>query len=351
MKKIILFILLVTSLLANEKVTLQLKWLHQFQFAGYYAALEKGYYDEVGLDVQIKERDLTKNNIEQVIEGEADYGVADSVLFLYKAKKEPVVIVAPIFQHSPNVLISLKSSALDSPYKLENKKLVFYKKDVDGFGIFAMLKSLGIKPKMIRMKEYGTYQDVLDKKVDLYAGYLSNEPFYFRQMGIDINIINPANYGFDLYGDMLFTSTKEATTNPQRVQRFKQASIKGWIYALEHKEEIVQLIKNKYASNKSIEHLRYEANALEQMIQHRAIPVGTIDKGRVEFNLALYEKYGIIKNSVPVDEYIFESIAKEGKSKSFLTEEESNYLKDKKVIKMCIDPDWMPLERMIKVSI
>lgn len=248
MKIIVLSILLVTSLLANEKVTLQLKWLHQFQFAGYYAALEKGYYDEAGLDVQIKERDIGKDNVKQVVDGEADYGVADSILFLYKAKKEPIIIVAPIFQHSPNVLISLKSTGLDSPYKLENKKIIFYKKDVDGFGILAMLKSIEIKPKMLRMKDGDAHKEILSKKADLFAGYLTNEPFYFRQLGIDINIINPANYGFDLYGDMLFTSTKEAKTNPKRVERFKQASIKGWVYALEYKEEIIQLIKNKYAS-------------------------------------------------------------------------------------------------------
>jgi len=195
------------------------------------------------------------------------------------------------------------------------------------------------------MKEGSTYKDLLNNKADLIAGYLSNEAFYFKELGVDINIINPANYGFDLYGDMLFTSTNEATNNPQRVQKFKQATIKGWQYALEHKEEIAQLIKNKYASNKSIEHLMYEANALEQIIQHRVIPIGTIDKGRVEFNLAFYEKHGLIKNSVPISDYIFESSATNEKYKVFLNEEENSYLKEKKVIKMCIDPDWMPLEK------
>jgi len=198
---------------------------------------------------------------------------------------------------------------------------------------------------MLRMKEGSTYKDLLNNKADLIAGYLSNEAFYFKELGVDINIINPANYGFDLYGDMLFTSTNEATNNPQRVQKFKQATIKGWQYALEHKEEIAQLIKNKYASNKSIEHLMYEANALEQIIQHRVIPIGTIDKGRVEFNLAFYEKHGLIKNSVPISDYIFESSATNEKYKVFLNEEENSYLKEKKVIKMCIDPDWMPLEK------
>ena len=126
----ILFFMLSTSLLANEKIVLQLKWLHQFQFAGYYAAKEKGFYSEFGLDVEIRQRDRQKNNIEQVISGEAEYGVSDSVLLLYKAKNEPVTIVAPIFQHSPGVILTLKSSGIDSPYKLNNKKLMFYKKKI-----------------------------------------------------------------------------------------------------------------------------------------------------------------------------------------------------------------------------
>lgn len=333
-----------TSLFANETVVLQLKWLHQFQFAGYYAALEKGFYKDVGLDVEIRERDLNKNNIKQVIDGEADYSIADSVLFLYKAKHEPVVIVAPIFQHSPSALITLRSSGIDSPYKLNNKEITFYKKDVDGFAILAMLKSLDVKPVLSRVKELTTYKYLKDKKTDAYSAYLTNEPFYFQQMGIDINIINPANYGFDLYGDMLFTSEKEAKEHPQRVERFKEATIKGWNYALNHKDEIIKLIKKKYAKNKSIEHLKFEADSLEQMIQHKIIPVGTLDIGRIEYTLGLYERYGLLKNTVPLEKYIFHPIKKIDKPKNILTPQENEYLKKKKVIKMCIDPNWMPLE-------
>lgn len=323
---------------------LQLKWLHQFQFAGYYAALEKGFYKDVGLDVDIRERDIEKNNIQQVIDGEVDYSIADSVLLLYKAKGEPVVIVAPIFQHSPNVLMTLKSSGLDSPYDLKNKNITFYKENIDGFGIFAMLKSLNVKPSMTRIKDENSYMDFVNKKTDAYPGYLTNEPFFLKQMGMSVNIINPANYGFDLYGDMLFTSTKEATEHPKRVQKFKEASLKGWNYAFEHKEEIVGLIKKKYAKEKSLKHLRYEADALEQMSQYKTIPLGTVDKGRIRYSLDIYKKYGFIKNNIPIEEYIFDPAKKAKTPTTFLTNQEQEYLKKKEVIKMCIDPDWMPLE-------
>jgi polar amino acid transport system substrate-binding protein len=331
----IFFILLFTlsaSLLANEKVVLQLKWLHQFQFAGYYAAKEKGFYDELGLDVEIRERDRTKNNIEQVINGEAEYGIADSVLLLYKAKKQPITIVTPIFQHSASVILTLKSSGIDSPYKLNNKNLMFYKKDTDGFGILSMLENISVVPILDRVKERKDYTSLINNEFDAYSGYLTNEPFYFKERGIDINIINPANYGLDLYGDMLFTNMKEAKEHPKRVEKFKKATIKGWYYALEHKDEIIKLIKEKYATSKSIEHLKYEADALEEIIHHKSIPIGTLDKGRIKYTLQVYKQHGLIENYIDIDEYIFEPL-------------DPNIIQKKKVIKMCIDPDWMPFEK------
>ncbi|NOR57810.1 MAG: diguanylate cyclase [Sulfurimonas sp.] len=348
---LILLFTLSASLLANEKVVLQLKWLHQFQFAGYYAAKEKGFYDELGLDVEIRERDRTKNNIEQVINGEAEYGVSDSVLLLYKAKKEPITIVTPIFQHSPGVILTLKSSGIDSPYKLNNKKLMFYKKDTDGFGILSMLENIGATPNLARFKDKENYTSLINHKVDAYAGYLTNEPFYFKEKGIDINIIRPANYGLDLYGDMLFTNMQEAKKHPKRVEKFKKATIKGWYYALEHKDEIIKLIKDKYAKNKSIEHLRYEACAIEEIIQHKSTPIGTLDKGRIKYTLQVYKKHGLIENEIDVEEYIFEPFDpnriqnKKQQRNNILSSEENDYLKNKKVITMCIDPDWMPFEK------
>ena len=239
--KIILIILLSSFVYSQEKVTLQLKWFHQFQFAGYYAAKEKGFYDEVGLDVEIKQRDLNFNNIEQVINNEAQYGVADSALLLYKMKNEPVVIVAPIFQHSPNVLISLKSNKINSPYDLEGKNISIYANNIDSFAILAMLKKFGVKPNFFTQRNSDDYLKLMNNEIDLTSAYLSNETFYFKEKNLDINIINPMFYGFDLYGDMLFTNKDEALNHPERVDRFKKATLKGWLYALNHKEEIIEL--------------------------------------------------------------------------------------------------------------
>lgn len=317
----------------HEKLVLQLKWFHQFQFAGYYAAKEKGFYDALGLDVEIREKDLQQNNIEQVINGDAEYGVADSVLILYKAQNASVVIVSPIFQHSPSVLIALKKSGINSPYELTNKDIIFYENDNDGFSILAMLNQLKVQPNLIRKREKNDYLKVMNGEVDLSPAYLSNELFHFKEKNIDVNIINPMNYGIDLYGDMLFTNQHEAENHPERVIKFKQATLKGWEYALDNKEEIIRLIHEQYGTEKSIAHLRYEANAIESVIAKDSIPLGAIDKGRMQYIYNLYEEYGLSLKQINLNNFIFDDYVRTSSLIAF-TSKEKEYLKNHPVLKI-----------------
>uniref|UniRef100_UPI0040471F36 ABC transporter substrate-binding protein n=3 Tax=Aliarcobacter sp. TaxID=2321116 RepID=UPI0040471F36 len=322
-----------TFLNANEKVVLQLKWFHQFQFAGYYAAKEKGFYDEVGLDVQIKERDLKYNNIDEVIKGNAQYGIADSILILYKLKKQPVVIISPIFQHSPSVFISLKKSNISSIYELNNKDILFYPNDTDGFSLLAMIKKFDLKVNFIRERHKDDYVKLINNEVDVMPSYIANEPFLFREKGYDVNIINPSNYGFDIYGDILFTNEDEAKNNPNRVERFREATLKGWKYALDNKEEVIQLINEKYSKEKSIEHLRYEANAIDSLINKDVTPLGYLDQGRIRYISEMYEYYGLTESKIDLNDFLFDEMSKENKKVS-LSDEEIKYLKDNPILKV-----------------
>ena len=336
MKKNIIYLILIlfsTFLNANEKIVLQLKWFHQFQFAGYYAAKEKGFYDEVGLNVEIRQRDLKYNNIDEVINGNAQYGVADSILILYRLKQQPVVIVSPIFQHSPSVFISLKKSNISSVYELNNKDILFYPNDTDGFSLLAMIKKFDLDVNLVRERYKDDYMRLINNEVDVMPAYIANEPFLFKEKGYDVNIINPTNYGFDMYGDMLFTNEDEAKNNPIRVEKFKEATLKGWKYALENKEEITQLINEKYSKEKSIEHLRYEANAIDSLINKDVIPLGYLDQGRIRYISEMYEYYGLTESKIDLNDFLFDEISKKDKKLS-LSDEEIKYLKDNPILKV-----------------
>ncbi|WP_177203438.1 transporter substrate-binding domain-containing diguanylate cyclase [Marinospirillum celere] len=348
-----LFLLLVLmtaapiNVLAAEQVTLQLKWLHQFQFAGYYAALEKGFFAEEGLDVILKERDLNEDNILQVLEGDADYGVADSILFLFRDRGMDLVLVAPIFQHSPNVLMTLASSDIRSPRDLVGRRLAFYDNDTEGVGILAMLAKHGVlRDGLMRYSLNERMAKLLAGEVDAVTAYSTNEPFIFREAGHGIRIIDPRHYGIDYYGDILFTHRQEAEQYPQRVEAMRRAVIRGWHYALDNKEEIVDLILEQYnTQGKSRAALMNEAYGLEPKIARHTIEMGYLDTGRLEYILDQMESLDLIaSNDQGVQGLVFESGQNSGSRRLNLTESQEAFLSQHQRLRVAVDPDWPPFE-------
>ena len=106
-----------------EKISLQLQWLHQFQFAGYYIAKEKGFYKDVGLDLEIKPYDYKLDAIEEVTKGNATYGIGRSTLIMNKVNGADIQLLSSIFQSSPMVIIALKNSNIHQISDFIGKKL------------------------------------------------------------------------------------------------------------------------------------------------------------------------------------------------------------------------------------
>lgn len=322
---------------------IQLKWLHQFQFAGYYAALEKGFFAEEGLDVELLERDPQKNNILQVLDGDVEYGIADSALLLYTEHDAGVHIVSPIFQHSPNVLITLADSDLRSPKDLIGRRIRLYDNDTEGFPIMAMLAEQGVLTRGFVRQPFTTDYGVLTRReTDAIYAYSTNEPYMLRAQGFPVHIIHPAHYGIDLYGDMLFTSEREARNNPERVAAMRRAVIRGWEYALDNKEEIVQLILDRYSQRKPFEALMFEAQGLEHAIARFTVPLGTFDPGRLQYIANIYARHGLLDKHFSIDRQVF--FAQRNGKELILNEEERAFLQQHPVIRVAIDPDWYPMD-------
>ncbi|WP_114416356.1 diguanylate cyclase [Marinospirillum perlucidum] len=339
---VLLGLVVTAPLQAADKITLQLKWLHQFQFAGYYAALERGYFADEGLEVTLVERDPSKNNIHQVLNGEADYGVADSVLFLYQDQDQGVVLVAPIFQHSPNVLMTLASSGIETPQDLVGKKLAFYENDSDGIGLLAMLAEQGVLQEgLIRAPWNERLNRLLSGQVDAVAAYNTNEPHRLRELGYEVRLLDPKHYGQDFYGDILFTHAREARENPHRVEAMRRAVIKGWEYALDNKAEMVELIYQKYnTQGKSRNALMQEAYGLEPLISRHTLPLGQLDRGRLEYILDQLNRHDLVEETAQgARGLVFTS-----GPQIDLNPEERDFLRGLEQLRVAVDPDWPPFE-------
>lgn len=282
-----LIILIATLLLAIpthavglQPVSLQLKWFHQFQFAGYYAAKEKGFYKDEGLDVNIIERDLKLDPVDEVLKGNADFGVSNSALLLDFLEGKDVVLLASIFQHSPLVFISKTPPLLHDPHDLIGKRVLMSMASQD-VELRAMLLKQGISlDKISLIDRFATPEDYFNNNIDVIAAYTTNQPFYLEQDQKPYSVIYPSTYGIDFYGDTLFTSRALAVSYPEKVRKFLRASIKGWIYALEHTDELIEIIINKYGSLKTREHLKFEADAIKKLIQPDLIKVGHTNPAR-----------------------------------------------------------------------
>ena len=146
----LIFGLLAAIPLRAETIDLQLRWHHQFQFAGYYAALQQGYYQKAGLDVVIHEGSPENIPINQVLKGHAQYGVANSELLLARLKGDPLVLLAAIFQHSPSVLLSRKDAKVFSPSDLTGKKVMMIGEYVDA-DFVAMFSNERINMRILKL--------------------------------------------------------------------------------------------------------------------------------------------------------------------------------------------------------
>ena len=329
-KLLITYLLLLLSLHAsesNQKVTLYLDWLNQFQFAGYYMAKENGYYNDLDLDVNIIEYSKDANNdiTQKVIKDEAVYGIGKSSLIIDKFAGNDIILLSSIFQNSPMALISLSSSNIKTPKDLINKKIMITNDAKESVSIKSLLMSEGVNFQDLNTQNFSSNEinDLINGNIDAIACYLSNEPFILKQKNIDFNIIHPNNYNFDFYEGILFTSQKELKNNPIRAQNFNQASIKGWEYAFNNIEKTAKIIYEKYnTQNKSLELLIFEGEVLKKLSKIDENLLGNINPRTIDEIKRIYSLLNL--KSTPIY-FETESIIL-NKTHTLLNENDLNYL-------------------------
>ena len=285
---------------ALENVTLQLKWTHAFQFAGYYAAQEQGYYRDAGLAVTIREALPAVDPVQEVIEGNAEFAVGTSSLLLERKAGKPVVALAVIFQHSPYVLIARQTQNI---HDLADKQLML---EPQANELLAYLKREGIPLERISRVEHSyDPQDLIDGKIDAISAYTINQPYYLDRANFSYQTYTPRSAGIDFYGDNLFTSEKELKEHPDRVKAFRTASLRGWQYAMEHPEEVTSLILAKYTQKHPRQYLLYQAKQMTTLIHPELIEIGYMNPGRWQHIADTYAEIGMLPKDFPLDNFLY----------------------------------------------
>ncbi|MDA8621272.1 ABC transporter substrate-binding protein [Psychrosphaera sp.] len=267
---------------ALEPVSLQLKWMHQFQFAGYYVALEKGYFKDAGFDVTILERNPKTSPVNDVLEGRADFGVADSSIVLQRLLNKKVVIASTIFQSSPLVLMSLKEKGIKSPYDLIGKRIM-YQRSIDDASLQAMLQLFNIDDsKFTAVPHNFNNWALVEDQADLLSVYTSNQPHLYDLAGYEVNVLDPSSYGIDFYGDLIFTTQNRVEMDIDSVNRFVKAARMGWRDAVSNPNQAIDLILAKYTPQANRKKLELEAQSIQTLVKESFVPIGTMYPERFE---------------------------------------------------------------------
>ncbi|WP_298621722.1 diguanylate cyclase [uncultured Zoogloea sp.] len=291
---------------AQTSVTVQLRWHHAFQFAGYYAAVEKGYYEEAGLAVQLKDARPGLDVVDEVVSGRADFGVGNSGLLIDRLAGKPVVVVATIFQHSPLVLLARREQAVPSVHDLIGKRVML---EPGADELLAYLRKERIPVERLKFVEH-TYnpQSLINGEVDAISAYSSNEPYFLEAAGIDYQVYTPRSAGIDFYGDNLFTTEGLLRRSPETVQAFREASLRGWRYALDHPDEIARLIHSRYESKLPLEFFLFEAHQTIPLVRPDLVDVGYMSTGRWKHIAEVYAEIGMLPRGFDFKGFLYEPV-------------------------------------------
>ncbi len=309
--KRILFILitLTTFLFSNneKKITLQLNWLHQFQFAGYYMAKEKGFYNDLNLDVEINEYKSNTEIIKEIEMKRTDFAIGRSSLIIEKINGKDIVALAAIYQESPLMLLVKKDSNINSVKDLKNKKIMITPDAKYSASILAMFSAneLTINDFIVETHSFDI-NDLISGKIDAMSSYLSNEPIILNDKKIEYKIFHPKDFGFDFYSDILFSSSEFIKNNPKVTKDFYNASLKGWKYAFENLAETAEVIHTKYnTQKKSYIHLVKEGEILKKLAYTQNNEIGEFNENKLKNITNVFKLFGLINKDLNIKEFIF----------------------------------------------
>jgi len=296
---------------APTPVVIQLKWLHQFQFAGYYVALERGFFRDEGLDVELREGPSGADTTDTVLDGRADFTITSPGVLIERLRGKPVVAVAAIFQHSPAILLALANSGIDSPQALSGKRVMMGSGFSDAEPLATLLAEGVHRSPPVLVSHTGDLSALINGRVDAMTAYSTNEPFVLQQAGVAAAQIRPRQYGVDFYGDILVTSERLARARPETVEAVLRATRRGWAEAMARSDAAIKLILARYGGRKSREDLRFEAQAMQELILADVIEIGHMNPGRWEHIAQTYERVGLIEPGWSLDGFLFSQIREE----------------------------------------
>jgi NitT/TauT family transport system substrate-binding protein len=292
-------------------VRMMLQWTHQAQFAGYYVALEKGFYRDRELDVTIVPGGPGLDAADFLVRGEVDFASLWLVTALSRSEHElPLVNVAQIVNSSNLVLIAGKKSGIAGPADLSGKKISIWGGD------FSAPYLAWFQAEKIRADIYPQYYSVnlfLRGGVDACSAMSYNEVHMLYQAGVnpdEVTVFFLRDNGFGFPEDGVYATQKMVGNDPKRAEAFRAASLAGWLYAAENPDEALDIVM-KYVQETNVPTNRPHMKWMLEKILSSIVPgvqdhwvFGSLSRKDYETTVRIMRQQGLITGAPSYENFI-----------------------------------------------
>ena len=293
----------------------QLQWVPQAQFAGYFAALDQGYYKDAGLDVTLLPGGPNINNVQIVANGGADMGTAWLPNMLQSREGgSDLVAIAQIFQRSGTRMASFKDKNITDVASMAGKKIGSWLGGNEP-ELFAALTKAGLDPtKENVIKQNFNMDGLLNGDLDVAQAMIYNEYAQileaknpdtgelYKPEDLNLTDFNDPSVGTAMLQDQIFASDKwlKTGTNADTATKFLQATFKGWIYCRDNPQKCVDIVLAK-GSQLGASHQAWQMNEINGLIWPSPNGIGLLDKALYDQTTNIATTYGVLKAAPSAD--------------------------------------------------
>ena len=293
----------------QAQTSVQFSWVHTIEFAGFYEAEANQLYQNVGLTVDLRSGGYDADGnfidpIQSVASGQADFGiVGGDALLLARAQGQPLVAIATIYQQNPVVLIALASAGITRPQDLVGQRVGVQQGTVTEREYVALLTAQKIDRRSITEVPLTTFtlDPLLNGELDVYPGFVTNQPVTLRQDGQDISMILPGDYGIDLYANVIFATEDTIANRADLVERFLKATLQGYTAAVADPAGAAKL-SVAHNPDLTVENETASMQASLPLIQPAESQIGMMNGGVWEFMQNVLIEQGLLAEPLDLEQ-------------------------------------------------
>jgi ABC-type nitrate/sulfonate/bicarbonate transport system substrate-binding protein len=251
-----------------------------------------GYFEDAGLQVSLRTWSPGVFIDQELTDGHADYIIGNSHLLLDYAQGAPIVALATYFQRNPWALIFSKKTGITHPRDLKGRRIMYGENSVELKQLLGRV-GLGLEDILPVPQGFGL-APLQGGLIEALAAYSTDAPYLLQEEDFPWALIQLQDYQIPSIGDTLFTRQDILLTSPAQTQSLIQALNKGWAYALDNPQEIIDLILTQYNPGLSRAFLEYEAREVFKAVSPMDFPLGSLDPYRWQRLAENYQDLGLM---------------------------------------------------------